>query len=56
MWANTTTSKGIMIDDLGFTLVNFTRLIHTRDNDDDKPCIQAKEAQMLYYIVDELGI
>jgi len=44
MWANTTTSRGIIIDDLGFRLVNFTRLIHIGDNDDDEPYIQAREA------------
>ncbi|XP_027912627.1 uncharacterized protein LOC114172228 [Vigna unguiculata] len=54
MWANTTTSRGIITDDLGFRLVNFTRLIHIGDNDDDEPNIQAAEAQMVYYVVDEL--
>jgi len=37
-----------MIDD-----VNFTCLIHTGNNDD--PYIQAKEAQMVYYVVDQLA-
>jgi len=54
MWADTTTSRGIITDDLGFRLVNFTRLIHIGDNDDDEPYIQAAEAQMVYYVVDEL--
>ena len=43
-----------MTDDLGFTLVNFTRLILIGDNDDE-PYIQAKKAQMIYYVVDELA-
>nr|KYP59372.1 hypothetical protein KK1_014806 [Cajanus cajan] len=53
MWANTTISRGIVTDDLGFTSVNFARLIHTGDNDDDEPYIQATEAQMVYYVEDE---
>jgi len=54
MWANTTSSRGIMTDDFGFTLVSFSRLIHTGDNDDDEPYIHASEAQMVYYVEDEL--
>ena len=54
MWANTTSSRGIRTDDFGFTLVSFARLIHTSDNDDDKLYIQASEAQMMYYVEDEL--
>jgi len=53
-WANTTTSRGIMSDEYGFTLVSFARLIHTGDNDDDEPYIKASEAQMVYYVDDEL--
>jgi len=43
-----------MTDDFGFTLVSFSRLIHTGDNDDDEPYIHASEAQMVYYVEDEL--
>ena len=50
MWTNTTTSRGIMNDEYGFTLLNFSRLIHIGDNDDDEPYIQASEAQMVYYV------
>jgi len=53
-WANTTTSRGIMSDEYGFTLVSFACLIHTSDNDDDEPYIKALEAQMVYYVDDEL--
>ncbi|XP_068486941.1 uncharacterized protein [Phaseolus vulgaris] len=53
MWTNTTTSRGIMSDEYGFTLLNFSRLIHTGDNDDDEPYIQASEAQMVYYVENE---
>ena len=54
MWANTTSSRGIMTDDFGFTFVNFSHLIYTGDNDNDVPYIQASEAQMVYYVKDEL--
>ncbi|WVY89886.1 hypothetical protein V8G54_035400 [Vigna mungo] len=37
VWANTTTSRGIMTDELDFTSVSFGRLIHTGDTDDDEP-------------------
>ncbi|WVZ06659.1 hypothetical protein V8G54_020005 [Vigna mungo] len=53
MWANTTTSRGIVTNELGFTSVCFGRLIHTGDNDDDEPYIQASQAQMVYYVDDE---
>nr|KYP32358.1 hypothetical protein KK1_046984 [Cajanus cajan] len=39
VWANTTTSKGIVKFDLGFTLVNFAHLIHTSDDEDYEPYI-----------------
>jgi len=39
MWTNKTTSREIMSDEYGFTLLNFSRLIHTSDNDDDEPYI-----------------
>nr|KYP46553.1 hypothetical protein KK1_031844 [Cajanus cajan] len=54
MWANTTTSRGIVKDDLGFTLVSFAHLIHTGDDEDDEPYIQVSEAQTVYYVEDEL--
>jgi len=45
-----------MSDEYGFTLVSFARLIHIGDNDDDddERYIQASEAQMVYYVEDEL--
>lgn len=52
-WANTTTSRGMKKDDLGFTSVNFARLIHTGQHEDDEPYIKASEAQMVFYIDDE---
>ena len=40
-WANTTTTIGMKEDDLGFKLLNFSRLIHTGEHEDDEPYIQA---------------
>lgn len=54
MWANTTNPTRIITDNLGFKSVNFSRLIHTGDHEDDEPYIKASEAQMVYYVEDEL--
>uniref|UniRef100_A0A151UG06 DUF4218 domain-containing protein n=1 Tax=Cajanus cajan TaxID=3821 RepID=A0A151UG06_CAJCA len=52
-WADTTTSRGMKEDKLGFISINFARLIHTGEKDDDEPYIKASEAQMVYYVEDE---
>jgi hypothetical protein len=52
-WANTTNPRGMKIDKLGFTSINFTRLIHTGEHEDDEPYIKAAEAQMVYFVDDE---
>ncbi|XP_020209291.1 uncharacterized protein LOC109794234 [Cajanus cajan] len=52
-WADTTTSRGIKEDKLGFISINFARLIHTGEKEDDEPYIKASEAQMVYYVDDE---
>ena len=52
-WANTTNPRGIKTDKLGFTSINFARLIHTGEHEDDEPYIKASEAQMVYYVDDE---
>ena len=44
LWANTTTFRGLTIDDLGITSVNFSRQIHTGQSEDDEPYILASEA------------
>ena len=46
-WANTTNFRHIQKDALGFTLINFSDLIHKGDHDDDEPYIMASEAQMV---------
>ena len=52
-WANTTHSRGIKTDKLGFTSISFTRPIHTRGHKDDEPYIKASEAKMVFYVDDQ---
>ncbi|CAI8587823.1 unnamed protein product [Vicia faba] len=52
-WANTTSPRGIKIDKLGFTSINFARLLHNGEREDNEPYIQASEAQMVFYVDDE---
>lgn len=52
MWADTRTSRGITLDILGITSVNFSRLIHTGEMADDEPYILASQAQQVYYVED----
>ncbi|XP_061347422.1 uncharacterized protein LOC133292947 [Gastrolobium bilobum] len=52
-WADTTTQRGLKKDKLGFTQVNFSKLIHTGEKEDDEPYIKASEAQMVFYVDDE---
>ncbi|CAK8536725.1 unnamed protein product [Lathyrus sativus] len=52
-WANTTNPRGIKIDKLGFTSINFTKLLHSGEHEDNEPYIQASEAQMVFYVDDE---
>ena len=52
-WANTTNPRGMKKDMLGFTSINFGRLIHMGEQQDDEPYIKASEAQMVYYVEDE---
>ncbi|KAK7311167.1 hypothetical protein RJT34_09123 [Clitoria ternatea] len=52
-WANTTNPRGIRKDNLGFTSINFSRLIHTGEYEDDEPYIKSCEAQLVFYVEDE---
>ncbi|XP_061339756.1 uncharacterized protein LOC133286368 [Gastrolobium bilobum] len=52
-WADTTTQRGLKKDKMGFTQVNFSKLIHTGEKEDDEPYIKASEAQMVFYVDDE---
>ncbi|XP_025661810.1 uncharacterized protein [Arachis hypogaea] len=55
VWANTTTSRGIKQDHLGLTSINFSRPIHTGNREEDEPYILASEAQLVYYVDDEVA-
>ncbi|XP_015953805.1 uncharacterized protein LOC127747539 [Arachis duranensis] len=52
-WAKTTSPRGIKKDNLSFLSVNFTKLIHTGEHEDDEPYIKASETQIVYYVDDE---
>ncbi|KAG6499576.1 hypothetical protein ZIOFF_039366 [Zingiber officinale] len=49
-WVNITTR--MKVDPLGFTMVNFLCLIHTREREEHEPFILASQAQMVYYVRD----
>ncbi|XP_016185161.1 uncharacterized protein LOC107626774 [Arachis ipaensis] len=55
VWADTTTSRDIKQDQLGLTSVNFSRPIHTGNREEDEPYILASEAQLVYYMDDEVA-
>ncbi|CAL5184652.1 unnamed protein product [Lathyrus oleraceus] len=52
-WANTTNPRGIKIDRLGFTSINFARLLHTGKHENNESYIQASDAQMVFYVADK---
>ncbi|KAJ4832056.1 hypothetical protein Tsubulata_009187 [Turnera subulata] len=52
-WADTTRDRGFRKDAWNFDCVNFSRLIHTGEYEDHDPYIEASQARMVYYVVDE---
>ncbi|XP_060182958.1 uncharacterized protein LOC132612901 [Lycium barbarum] len=52
-WADTTRNRGFKSDVWKFNCVNFSKLIHTGDREDDDPYIEASQANMVYYVDDE---
>ncbi|RDX89559.1 hypothetical protein CR513_28702, partial [Mucuna pruriens] len=54
-WANTTRPRGFRKDSWQFTLVNFSHCIHTGEHEDDDPYIEVSQAQMVYYVDDEVN-
>lgn len=54
-WADTTRDIGFKRDAWGFSSINFSRLIHTGDHEEHDPYIEASQAQMVYYVNDELN-
>ncbi|KAH0669882.1 hypothetical protein KY285_024019 [Solanum tuberosum] len=53
-WADTTRDRGFKKDTWGFPSVNFSQLIHIGDREEHDPFIEASQAQMVYYVEDEL--
>lgn len=54
-WADTTRDRGFKKDAWGFTSINFSRLIHIGDREEHEPYIEASQAQMVYYVDDEMN-
>ena len=55
MWADTTNDRGFRKDAWGFNAVNFNRLIHTGEREEHEPFIYASQAQMAYYVEDQVS-
>ncbi|XP_029146011.1 uncharacterized protein [Arachis hypogaea] len=51
-WVDITKGRGVKKDDLGFTLVNFSCLIHTGDQESDEPFVFANQAQQVIFVKD----
>ncbi|CAA7051762.1 unnamed protein product [Microthlaspi erraticum] len=51
-WADTRDSRGYRRDGLGNNLVNFSRIIHSGESEEDEPFILASQARMVYYVED----
>ncbi|XP_057719684.1 uncharacterized protein LOC130934112 [Arachis stenosperma] len=54
-WADTTRERGCRKDNWGFTSVNFSRVIHSGDREEDDPYIEASQARMVYFVNDEVN-
>lgn len=51
-WVDVTHGRGVKEDALGFTLVNFSHLIHTGDRESHEPFIFANQAQQVIFVQD----
>ncbi|CAN6923713.1 unnamed protein product, partial [Brassica oleracea] len=51
-WADTRSSRGCKHDVYGHNMVNFDRLLHTGDEEEDEPYVLASQAKMVYYVED----
>lgn len=51
-WADTRSSRGYKHDAYGHNMVNFDRLLHTGDEEEDEPYVLASQAKMVYYVED----
>jgi len=54
-WADTTKDNGFRKDPWGFTCINFSRLIHIGDREEHDLYIEASQAEMVYYVNDEIN-
>nr|CAD1822691.1 unnamed protein product [Ananas comosus var. bracteatus] len=54
-WVDVTHGKGLKRDEYGFTLINFSHLIHTGEKLEDEPFIFATQAEQVFYVEDELN-
>ncbi|KAH0709322.1 hypothetical protein KY284_010749 [Solanum tuberosum] len=51
-WVDVTPGRGVMKDDLGFTLVNFSYLIHSGHRISDEPFVFTGQAQQVIFVQD----
>lgn len=54
-WVDVLTGKGIKKDKYGYTLVNFSHLIHTGEKIEHEPFIFANQADQVFYIEDQIN-
>lgn len=54
-WVDVTLGRGIKKDEWGFTLVNFSNLIHTGEKLEHEPFIFASQANQVFYVNDHLN-
>ena len=55
-WVNIYHSAGMKQDEYGFTLVNFSHLIHTGENANDDPYVFSSQVQQVFYVEDPKAI
>ncbi|KAH1122296.1 hypothetical protein J1N35_005456, partial [Gossypium stocksii] len=53
-WANVNTTCGIKNDQFGFTMVNFSRLIHTGEQLIDEPYVFSSQVKQVFYSKDPI--
>ncbi|KAK5811764.1 hypothetical protein PVK06_027132 [Gossypium arboreum] len=51
-WADVNTTRGIKKDEFGFTMVNFSRLIHTGQQLMDEPYVFSSQVKQFFYLKD----
>ncbi|KAF5442008.1 hypothetical protein F2P56_036986 [Juglans regia] len=52
-WADVTRGKGFKEDEFGFSLVNFSHLVHTGNRITDDPFVLSSQVSQVYYVADE---